>query len=283
MKRLFLIVALASFFPALANADGAIHDSHELTAQEEKIFIPLVCAKPTPAKKEVRDSGYSYTCATLINYPDDGEPVAPTADFVPLAIAYGDFSGTKVDEAYLSYRSNWESHANNFGGGVLFRRTDGRWKVVRWYIGKYLSDCVALPDTVPQKMLCLGSFMNYETDATWIAVDSLGDDENRAVLAAEGHVFDEYDPDKFKKQCSKGDTDKLLEIKNLRRSQKQGVFAEATVTYMTKKDYNNVCQNDGIDWGEKEYPEVDVQFIFKNNTVVPVFPPNFPVHVPPFM
>src|ERR1700761_2088742 len=122
MRNILLGIAVLSVLCGAARAADADHDSRKLTLGEQRAFFPLVCAHAVAHSK-------TANCDRVRGYPDtspipDG-PFSITLD----AIATGAFTRAGADEAYVTYGASFEPHANNFGGGILFARARGGWRL----------------------------------------------------------------------------------------------------------------------------------------------------------
>ena len=155
-------------------AASAATDTRRLTAGERAQFERLLCDKPTM-------QGNDLTCATLPGYPGDTTGATLSLD----SIAYGSFSEAGADEAYLSYSSSVEPHANNFGGGVLLTRAGSSWRLVDWYPGGQMDDCLALTGGGKTRMLCLAGYTGQGEADNSIWVRELPFDHDIAVLKAQ--------------------------------------------------------------------------------------------------
>jgi hypothetical protein len=221
-----LAVALTS-----GTAAAAATDTRQLTADERARFERLLCVKPTM-------QGTDLTCASLRGYP--GDPGATAGATLSLdSIAYGSFSKAGADEAYLSYGSSVEPHANNFGGGVLLARAGSDWRLVDWYPGGQMDDCLALPGEGKTKMLCLAGYTGQGEDDSSVWVRELPFDNDVAVLKAQDQRGMGSDP--APEACS-GREAVLLSIDALKRAEDTAAFAVAPITYATAKDVADACK-----------------------------------------
>ena len=229
MKIRIAFLLAAALFSATAASAGT--DTRKLTADEQAQFQPLLCDKPTM-------QGTDLTCGALLGYP--GDPGATAGATLSLdSIAFGSFSKAGADEAYLTYDSSVEPHANNFGGGVLFARADLGWRLVNWYPGGQMDDCLALPGGGKTKMLCLAGYTGQGEDDSSVWVRELPFDNDFAVLKAQDQrgIGNDVAPD----ACS-GTAAVLLSIDALKRSGDAAAFALAPITYATAKDVADACK-----------------------------------------
>ena len=227
--RIAFLVAVSLFSGTAANAAT---DTRKLTADERAQFERLLCDKPTM-------QGTDLTCGALRGYP--GDPGATAGATLSLdSIAYGSFSKAGADEAYLSYGSSVEPHANNFGGGVLFARAGSDWRLVNWYPGGQMDDCLALPGGGKTKMLCLAGYTGQGEDDSSIWLRELPLDNDVAVVKAQDQrgMGSDVAPD----ACS-ATAAVLLSIDALERSTDPAAFAVAPITYATAKDTAEACKH----------------------------------------
>ena len=238
--RIPIAVGMILLFSCIAYASDADHDSRRLTAAEQKTFFPLVCNKPILHDKE-------NSCAALNSYPGD----TPTFDKSSLsldAIAYGSFTSVAADQAYVTYSADFEPHVNNFGGGILFERTTGRWKLIRWYPGGQMDRCLALPLAGTLNMLCLSGYTGQgEVDSSvWLQHIPQSNERNVQLkaMAAILKAQDDRESGNSNYQCAMKRAKNeaiLLSIDNLKRSKTPGFFAESSVTYVTVRDEKVAC------------------------------------------
>jgi hypothetical protein len=229
--RVFLAFSLTAMCFAGAAAAQAT-DTRRLTPDERATFEGLLC---DGAKMQGKD----LVCGTLHGYP--GHPRGATLSL--FAIAFGSFSKAGADEAYLSYGSSVEPHANNFGGGVLLAREGGAWRLVHWYPGGQMDNCLALPGAGKTRMLCLTGYtgMGEEDSSLWVKAPPFGHDV--AVLKAQDQrgVGNGIAPDVCAEQKPAA---LLLSIDALKRS--ADAFAVAAITYATAKDVLEACRRTGF-------------------------------------
>ena len=158
--RALAAVLFATLGIAASGGTGATNRaSRPLTAQEMETFLPLVCARPH--KSSDRDNH----CSKLNGYPSEGDVA-----FALTAILYGSFTRAGSDEAYATFFSPNFSHADNFGGGVLFAHANGSWKLARWFPGWLMDRCTGIPQTAPQLNLCATGFTGQgeTTSSVWV-------------------------------------------------------------------------------------------------------------------
>ncbi|MGP6156655.1 MAG: hypothetical protein ACLPYS_03890 [Vulcanimicrobiaceae bacterium] len=235
--RAFALVAFALFFASSARAQPAAHDSRKLSASERATFIVLVCLKA------VEESG-EFRCAHLIGHP---ESQSAEGNIALDAIAYGSFTAPAADQAYVTYDSMLEPHADNFGGGILFERTNRGWKLVRWFPGGQLDDCLALPGGGRQKMLCLSGYTGQgETDSTVSVqtVSATSGPQAQAILQGTD-LRGASDGEGCGSAPKRGAL--LLSIDTLRRAEDPGFFAESGVSYATAQAVAAACTGGGFE------------------------------------
>ncbi len=221
-----------------ATAPASSHDSHPLSTRELATFLPGVCRHPLRAKKE-------FSCEAFIGY--GGDPAPPRGTTLSLdAVAYASFTRPGEREAYLSYASDFEPHANNFGGGIVLRRSGEAWKVVAWFPGGQMKNCMAVPGIAPQRMLCLDGYegMGEMDSSVWIKqVRPAGGDGHKdtGVLKAQ----DGREAENAKYYCGpavRTHTAMLLSIDDLKRSTDEGAFAVSNIIYAAAPDVARACQ-----------------------------------------
>jgi hypothetical protein len=167
------------------------------------------------------------------------------------AIAYGAFTKAGTDQAYVTYTSDFEPHANNMGGGILFERQGRQWHLIRWIHGGQMDRCVALPPEIPQRMLCLTGYagMGEVDSSVWVdRVASSKDDKlaSIAILKAQDDREADNNADGSEVyECSLRHSPHeavLLSVDDLRRSTKPGIFAVSKITYVTARDADAACR-----------------------------------------
>jgi hypothetical protein len=229
--------------PALAASDAA-HDPHRLSADELRTFLPVVCQGAKKTKS-------GFACVTLPGYPADGaaynENTKKASGEITLdAVAYGSFTAKAADEAYLTY-SGLEPHSASFGGGILLRRGNGSWKPIRWIPGGQMDHCVALPDSGPQRMLCLGGYGGMgETDSSVSVFDltpltGKGDIKRTNVLRAQDGREAAGDASYYCDNAVRAKRDLLLSINDLSRGHEPGVLATSKITTAAAADVRDAC------------------------------------------
>jgi len=248
------LLALAAA-PASAAPDAA-HDPHKITGDELRTFLPVVCQ----GAKKTKDG---TACAALPGYPSDGAAFnenkkKASGDITLDAVALGSFTAKGADEAYLTY-SGLEPHANNFGGGILLRRTNGKWTPVRWVPGGQMDNCVALPESGPQRMLCLTGYGGMgETDSSvWLfdltPLTGKSEFKRTKVLAAQDGREAGGDASYYCDNAVRAKRDLLLSIDDLTRSRENGVLATSKITTASAADVRDACKaNTFSDVGTKD-------------------------------
>ena len=263
---------------ATAPAIGAVsdHDPHQMTKAERATFLGLTCRN---AAEGIGPGVYS--CSRLIGYPRDTRAL----DFRLAAVAYGAFTRTGADQAYVTYYSLLEAHMFDFGGGVLFDRSGDSWKLVRWYRGGQMDRCVALPGPGIVRMLCLSEYTQEGEQLTMVSVRAVpasareswdsalpvqapgGSGHFRLLISAvntrnvNAHLFkasqhcgalSEYQPH-------------VLSIDSLRRSARRGFFAQSEATYITAKQDYEACMADAS--GKVKGTNMTIYYALRNGEV----------------
>lgn len=148
-------LGFAAAFLAHAVALGAANsDARALEAGEIAAFIPLICAG---AVRETTPDGVTqFHCNDVIGYSDTalGARLPDEKTLTLVSVLMGGLTALNADQAYVSYRASFAAHADNFGGGILFERKEGTWRLVQWYPGAQRDECLALPGVGPAEALC---------------------------------------------------------------------------------------------------------------------------------
>jgi hypothetical protein len=246
VKKLLGLVAalLAMSTVAMAiPAPSAEHDPHKLSRQELATFLRVICRNGTVSRSGIR-------CSQLVGYYQNSSQDSDyqlTLD----AVAYGNFTARARDEAYLTY-TGLEAHVCNFGGGILLRRTNSQWNVVRWECAGQMDKCIALPDSGPQRMLCLDGYAGMGERDSAVTVQSLEDGPLRkkrslGVLAAQSFADSDELLEKFVcKTLVPQHRDMLLSIDSLSRSAEPGVLAVSKISYAPAADIAQACANNRL-------------------------------------
>jgi hypothetical protein len=239
-----------------ADERGTNHDTHPLSRAEIDSFLPLVCSKPS-STDHPEFIGPAYDCAAFIGYDGQEEngtgevPNGTAPGSISLqAIVYGSFSATAEDEAYVTYFSSREAHSLNFGGGILFKRTENRWQLVHWYPGGQMGQCIGLPGNAPQSLLCLDGYVGMgEVDSSvWVKhVPSMSENppfQDVSILKAQDdrEAIAPGEPDSY--PCKLGGPSHkamLLKINDLERSENSAEIAVSHITYATAQDVQIAC------------------------------------------
>jgi hypothetical protein len=224
-----LAVAIAA---TTLSAFAASGDPRPLNASESATFLPLVCSGPSVDKND------DHHCKKLL-----ARSSGDNVQFDLMSIAYGPFTKTGTDEAYVTYGSIDEAHVNNFGGGILFARDGGKWRLAKWFMGKLMEECVRVPGGSTVRMLCYGGYSNMGEGDAWIDVMSLksGAPESYTIVRAE-HTLDSGLP--WRPNGCKGGTGgkaMLLDLEVPKPSSADGAFATSSVTYETAANYAKRC------------------------------------------
>ena len=185
-----LVVAagLLAWSPAVGTETH--HVARELSHEELQVFLPLVCVDAI----ESRDAwGGGYHCATVPQHSEllgahdaAGNSAKPVLALT--AVIYGGFTAAGVQEAYLTYHAEGEGHVNNEGGGVLLRRVKQQWRLVHWYPGAQLDQCVVIParmDAIkkPTRMVCRGTSSGQGQETSDLVVAKISHDARRVIFS----------------------------------------------------------------------------------------------------
>ncbi|HMD02634.1 MAG TPA: hypothetical protein VKG44_06655 [Candidatus Baltobacteraceae bacterium] len=260
-------LALASSLLGPAGAAAAANDSRPLTPGEQATLLPLVCSEP-------RAAAHGETqCSSLIGYPGSnrsGGRFGLTAIIV--------FTRAGLDQAYATYSSANESHANNFGGGVLFAHSDARWKLLKWFPGRQMDPCVAVPGGRGLKMLCSSGWGGQGENDTSVWVSSIPPSAGNAASDAAGDVILQAEDTRgmgggVESGCEyrvpKGQV-MLLSIDSLTRTGSTPYFAKAQVTYLTAADIASACN--GSHTQRVRETKASIQFREQNGRVTVATP-----------
>lgn len=154
-------------------------DARALSGAEQAAFLPLVCGGASAG-----NSGFAHDCTSLPGYPTADYGGAGTGLGMTLtSVAYGNFTGP--DQAYVSYQGSFEPHVNNFGGGILFRKTANGWAVSAWHPGNAMDGCLVLNPSGATPLLCVGGSTGQgETDSE-VGVATVGGELTKILTAAD--------------------------------------------------------------------------------------------------
>jgi len=188
----------------------------------------------------------NFNCHRLIGYGD-----ASPGSIALSAIAYGPFTEPGADEAYISYLANREPHANENGGGMMLSRSGAQWRLVRWYPGRAMRNCLALPGNGQQRMLCLTSHEGQGEIDTSVWIERVG---SKSAAGPQGVIKAQddrgaVDPDEANTQsypCMLGGHSHkamLLRIDSLTRSTAVAELAQSRITYATAEDVGMACNS----------------------------------------
>lgn len=263
MARTFRALAVVSTMSLFGVASGgaASHDARDMTPAERAVFRPLACQN---ARYDAKLG--AYHCTRLNRYP--GAPHA-VRDFGLSTIAYGGFTRAGADEAFVSYSTLDEPHAHNFGGGILFEHAGSAWKLVRWYPGRQLEQCVALEGNGPQRMLCLSHYEAQGVVNNFVAVRSLDQSVQRVLQVDDMRGMPPFLAEQ-RTSCGKPASyaPKVRDVDTLTRSAKPGYFAESKVSYSTAAGAYRACTSGT--WGKDA--TATVYYALKNGRVTFVSP-----------
>ncbi len=233
-------------------------DSRALTPAEQQTFIPLVCAHVRPAPAGDSSATPAFLCDDIIGHPrvsalrQTWRPVSITLS----SIILGAITRSGADQAYVSYLG-FMSHAEGLGGGALFERADGDWRLVQWYPARQRDQCLALPGTGPLQALCRSRDGYAGVGFDWITVDyivppagnvspayTLSPDVSAVHGDCDGKRGRPYGlPDTIPDYCTILDKSRgvLISVDDIRRSSKPGLFATAPVSFAKPADLDDAC------------------------------------------
>jgi len=220
--------------PGPTAAVAANKDARALTDAEQAVFLPLVCGGVSAGSE-----GYAHNCTSLPGYPSSDYGGAGTGLGITLtSVILGHLSNATADEAYVSYQGSFESHADNFGGGILFSADgNGGWKREKWVQGGVADGCLSLNPQGRAKMLCLGGSTGQgETDTVLMALRIPGTEGERLLTASDlRQTMDANANCGLRKSDSQ---DVLLSIDNIARL---GTGFAAQIDYVAAADAKTAC------------------------------------------
>jgi len=128
---------------------------------------------------------------------------------------------------------------------VLLARAGSAWRLVEWYPGGQMDDCLALAGGGRTRMLCLAGYTGQGEVDSSVWVKELPFDQDIAVLKAQDQRGMEsvLSVSGFVPEVC-GDTTAaavLLTIDSLKRAKDPAAFAVASITYATAKDTAEAC------------------------------------------
>lgn len=264
----YIAAALASRCGKTPNVS---HDPRPLSAGELHSFCTAACSGATDKDHICNPQRCSQDKAT------DWQ-----AKLSLVAVAYGSFTRSGADQAYVTYHGNSEPHAANFGGGILFERRKLSWQVLGWYPGGQMDHCVALPSENTQRMLCLQGYEGQgEIDSSvWLMNVSSHPDpkwsSQIAVLKAQDatNVGDPRDGGGY--QCSlqrRTDEAILFKVDHLRRAVHPGCLAEADIHYAKPRDATVACRKNRL--AQVHITHGSVQFCLQDGRIRVIAPEHF--------
>jgi hypothetical protein len=221
--------------PAPAQA-AANSDARALTAAEQAAFLPLVCGGASAGS-----DGYAHNCTSLPGYPSADYGGAGTGLGITFtSVITGHLSNATADEADVTYQGSFESHADNFGGGILFA-ADGKggWTLVKWLPGEMMDGCLSLNPEGHAQMLCLRGFTGQgETDAV-LGIATPGGQGFKHILSA-SDLRETMDPNANCALRKAADQDVLLDIDGIARS---GTGYAVQIEYMPAAQAEAACKS----------------------------------------
>ena len=234
-------------------------DPRPITPSEKEIFYHLVCIDPQPT-----ENGFDRGCGKVLGAPHNENLAGAAGDPIRirfLYIAYGSFTTARADEAYITYTSSMEPEGQFLGGGILFRRDNGHWKLVKLIHGGQMSECVALPTPGREHMLCTvrqhyccGTSSAFIKVITGIDIDRF-DDKNSLLRAYDSRrEYEEGSGDgggyEFCKAGAQGHT-LLLSLRKVERSREPDSFAIVKITYVLPTEIRKACSDGNHPWDAK--------------------------------
>jgi hypothetical protein len=252
------VINYSSFLVSLRSGGGSLGQSNMtqnldprgLTLQEGNEFLPLVCIGASDATSASSESGenYQYHCNNLLSYPSL-DSLSGDYELTLTSISYGHFTNIGTEQAYVSYLGNFEDHADNWGGGILFEKEASGWSLIRWYPGGQMDNCLMLRPGGQAKLLCLFGWSGQgEKDTSlWVVTIPPSYDPDADSSPYQTSVIkasDERNTGSPNSNCADRKSPNqaiLLSIDNIARSPDHSVFAEAGVTYFAADEAKTAC------------------------------------------
>lgn len=246
MKRLVIIVAALvialvialvarPFHAPTSTAEQALNIApRPLSNAQQAAFLPLVCAKATGP------SGiYAHQCASLPGYPSTDYGGAGLGLGISLQnVIFGHLSNADADEAYVTYAGNFEPHADNYGGGILFTKDAGTWKLKAWYPGGQANSCVLLTPKGRAHFICVNEWEGQGEVDTSLTLTTLPPRQgDRPALLKAKDLRDTMNPNANCQGVLPGQNI-LLSIKALEPS---ADGAKATIAYVSAATAQSAC------------------------------------------
>ena len=254
---------------ATAPAAAPVPDPRPLTQAEQDAFVPLVCGGSTPAAGQ-----YQYHCITVPGYPDlsiAGEGIGISLT----AITYGGITTAGASQAYLSYQASFESHADNFGGGVLFKKSGVGWLPLSWVPGGQLDGCLSLGGAGAAKFICDGGSVGQgEADSSLNLVTITPPGPGTPAGLRTTHLLTASDlrqTDQPNLNCTlrkSPDQAVLLSIDSLNRAPAPD-FALAGITYVTAAAASAACAKNDFADAPTQTGTLHLQLAGQNIAVTP--------------
>jgi hypothetical protein len=247
MKKLLLLIIVLALgaggywywtqHNAAAPAQAAANqDARALTAAEQTAFLPLVCGGLSAGS-----DGYAHDCTSLPGYPSSDYGGAGTGLGITLtSVITGHLSNATDDQAYVSYQGSFESHADNFGGGILLR-ADGKggWSLQKWVQGGVMDGCLSLNPQGRAQMLCLSGSTGQGETATVLMVVSIPNTSGTNLLSA-SDLRQTMDPNANCGLRTSASQDVLLGIDAIARS---GAGYAVQIEYVPAATAEDACKS----------------------------------------
>lgn len=205
-----------------------------LTSAEQTAFLGLVCGKASGP-----GGGYAHQCESLPGYPSADYGGAGLGLGITLqTVSFGHFTSATADEAYVTYAGNFEPHATNYGGGIMFTRVDGHWRLQAWHPGGQASGCVLLTPTGRARFVCLSRWEGQgEADSNLTLTTLPPPQGNHTSLLRASDLRDTLNPNANCQTLSPGQN-LLLAINTLVPAPGG---ATAKITYIAAKTAQTAC------------------------------------------
>ncbi len=147
----FFLIVILLFLPVSTESPSATIDNfdpRQLTQGDIFTFAPLACSGDIVQGQ----GGYQTQCQSLSGYPGGG--ASGPYNLTLTSIIVGHLTDGGSIQAFISYKGDFEDHANNFGGGILFQYGAEGWSLVEWFPSVIMDNCVQLNPVGQARLLC---------------------------------------------------------------------------------------------------------------------------------
>jgi len=214
---------------------AANQDARALSGAEQAVFVPLVCGGASAGS-----DGFAHNCTSLPGYPSNdygGDGLGLGISLT--SVVTGHLSSATGTEAYVSYQGSFESHANNFGGGILFgANAAGGWTLEKWFPGETMDGCLSLNPQGRAELLCLRGFTGQGETDTVLGIWTPGVQDFTNVIDA-SDLRETMDPEANCGLRKSASQDVLLGIDGIARS---GAGYAAAIEYVPASLAEAACK-----------------------------------------